>query len=65
MSNLEMKVDALMRFATAPSGTDRERARAELVDLLEGKTPPVPFDTYSEVCRCLLELGVSDHLLCP
>lgn len=63
MSNLEMKVDALMRFAVAPSGTDRERAKAELFDLLDGKTPPAPFDTHGAILEALLELGVPDHLI--
>ena len=63
MSNLEMKVDALMRFVVAPSGTDRERAKAELFDLMDGKTPPAPFDTHGAILEALLELGVPDHLI--
>ena len=67
MTNLEMKVDALMRLCTA----ETEAARAEAIDRcrkLAGDTTAVSKHTHdmnleAKIRSVLLDLGVPDHII--
>lgn len=67
MSNLEMKIDALMRLCTAETEKSRAEAMATCREML-GKstvpgTPDKERDMDAAIRKVLLELGVPDHLL--
>lgn len=66
MSNLEMKVDALMRLCTAETEEGRAEAMATCREMLDNSVPstsPVKKrDVDATIRRVLLELGVPDHL---
>lgn len=62
MSNLEMRVDALMRLCMAESDQERQKLRGEVRGLMGAKHAPAP-DTESMIRQILLELGAPDHLL--
>ena len=62
MSNLEKRVDALMRLCTAEAQVDREKVREELKKMLEFNRRGRP-DPEQEIRRILLELGAPDHLV--
>ena len=67
MSNLEMKVDALMRLCTAETEEGRAEAMATCRKILDGSAavaPPVPERNMdAAIRRMLLDLGVPDHVL--
>lgn len=65
MSNLEMKLDAVLRLCTAEDPHEVAAAREELRGLMQSsrKTKPEPIDPETEVRRILLELGAPDHLV--
>lgn len=66
MSILELKIEALMRFCTAETDDAREKALAELREIMKNQ-PAQPWDMAIVdkdlmINRRLLELGVPDHL---
>lgn len=60
MSNMEKKLDAVVRCLTAGNEEERARARDALRSL--SKESQQPRDREGEICRLLLELGVPDHI---
>lgn len=66
MSILEIKIDAIMRFCIAESDDAREKALAELREIM--KNPPISSNGMADadknrlIRKLLLELGVPDHL---
>lgn len=62
MSNLEKRVDALMRLCMAEEESDRSRVREEIKRLLELKKYG-GMDPEQEIRKILLELGAPDHLV--
>lgn len=67
MSNLEMKVDALMRLCTAETEESRAEAMATCRGMLDSSAvaaPPVKERNVDAAIRqVLLDLGVPDHIL--
>lgn len=64
MSNLEMKIDALMRYCTAESVTDAYAVRDELRQLMKShQGGQIEANTETIVRKVLLELGVPEHLI--
>ena len=61
MSNLQLKIDAVMRLATANTIDERNAALEEVLRLLEEPSAPVP-DAESIIQDILLEIGAPDHL---
>lgn len=61
MSNLEKRVDALMRLCVTEDEADRRELREELRNYLRDRQ--VLEDPETEVRRILLELGAPDHLV--
>ena len=66
MSDLEMKVDALIRLATAEDSDTLKKAKEEIFRLMDStqngqEIPTVDYE--NEVRRALLELGVPDHIV--
>lgn len=61
MTNVEKKIDALMRYVTATSPEEHRAIRAELKTLME--SPAEVFDLEGQICNLLLELGAPDHLV--
>ncbi len=62
MSNLEQKVDAMMRLCVSENQKDRDKIREEIRQYLMYFQPAVP-DPEQEIRRILLELGAPDHLV--
>lgn len=66
MSNLEMKVDALMRLCTAETEESRAEAMANCRAFLSNSTVAAPQvkerDLEATIRRVLLDLGVPDHI---
>ncbi len=62
MSNLEMKVDAMMRLCVSENERDRDRIREEIRHYLL-HVHPGNLDPEQEIRRILLELGAPDHLV--
>lgn len=67
MSNLEMKVDALMRLCTAETEEGRAEAMATCRGILDNSipsaTPVAQRNVDATIRRVLLDLGVPDHIL--
>ena len=61
MSNLEKRVEAMMRLCVAEKEEDREQIRREIRNYLF-HTQRGSLDPEREVRRLLLELGAPDHL---
>ena len=61
MSNLEKKVDAMMRLCISENEMDREKLREEIRYYLT-HLPSGHLDPEQEIRRILLELGAPDHL---
>lgn len=61
MSNLQLKIDAVMRLATANTIEERNAALEEVCRLLEEPSAPV-LDAESIIQDILLEIGAPDHL---
>lgn len=67
MSNIEMKLDAIMRCLTADNNGDREKARADMRSLMEQATPEVAPKLPAErveniIINTLLNLGVPAYI---
>ena len=67
MSNIEMKLDAIMRCLTADNNDDREQARADMRSLMEQVNPEVAPKLPAErveniIINTLLDLGVPAHI---
>lgn len=62
MSNLEKKVDAMMRLCVSENEKDRDRIREEIRQYLI-HFDPGKMDPEQEIRRILLELGAPDHLV--
>lgn len=63
MSNLEMKIDALVRLHLCDDMTERSEILKYLRQLSEGTPEPTPaVDIKSKVTSALLELGVPDSI---
>lgn len=62
MSNLEQKMEAVMRLCVAEDEGDRRRIREEIRNYLL-HSPGAPMDPEQEIRRLLLELGAPDHLV--
>ncbi|MGM9588577.1 MAG: sporulation initiation factor Spo0A C-terminal domain-containing protein [Faecousia sp.] len=62
MSNLEMKVDAMMRLCVSENEKDRDKIREEIRHYLL-HAQPGGLDPEQEIRRILLELGAPDHLV--
>jgi two-component system response regulator (stage 0 sporulation protein A) len=63
MRNLEMQIAALMRLCTAERETDKQRARAEVMDYLSRSRRQLCTDPEYLTRQILLELGAPDHLV--
>lgn len=65
MSNLEMKIEALMRLAVAEDAAERKQAKEGIRTLMgRSEQPPlVKTDLESEARRVLLEMGVPDGIM--
>lgn len=63
MSNLEKKIDALMRLCTAEQESDRRKAKEEVLRYLARTSTCVSSDPEFWVREILLELGAPDHLV--
>ena len=63
MRNLEMQIAALMRLCTAERETDKQRARAEVLDYLTRSRQQPCTDPEYLIRQILLELGAPDHLV--
>lgn len=61
MSNLEKRIDAMMRLCLAEKEVDRNRIREEIRGYLRQKNLG-QMDPEEEIRRILLELGSPDHL---
>ena len=62
MTNLEKKVDALIRVILADNQSDFTKAKAELMLLsLDGREEPV--EVEGEIRKILMEIGMPDKLL--
>ena len=61
MSNLEQKVEAVMRLCMCDNERDRDKIREEIRQYLIHFDPGV-MDPEQEIRRILLELGAPDHL---
>lgn len=62
MSNLEKKVEAMMRLCVTENEKDRDRLREEIRHYLSQLSPGA-MDPEQEIRRILLELGAPDHLV--
>lgn len=67
MSNIEMKLDAIMRCLTADNNDDREQARVDMRSLMEQANPEVAPKLPAErveniIINTLLDLGVPAHI---
>jgi len=62
MSNLEKRVDALMRLCAAEEDADRGLIREEIKRMLERRQNG-RLDPEQEIRKILLELGAPDHLV--
>ena len=63
MTDLEKKLDALMRLCTAEDNDSYEAAKKEVRSLMTAaEKPKAEPGLEAEVCRVLTELGVPDHL---
>lgn len=62
MEELQKKIDAVMRLATANTIEERNAALEEAIRLLEAPSTPAP-DAESIIRDILQELGAQDHLL--
>lgn len=64
MSELEKKLDAIMRLVTAEDSDEVNAARNEIRQLMAAKPEKITskMDAEEEVRKILLELGVPDHL---
>ena len=64
MRNLEMKVEAIMRFCVAETENDRADALAEIREMLRASagTPAGATDVDATIRRILLDIGVPDRL---
>ena len=62
MSNLEKKVDAMMRLCVAENEQDKDQLRQEIRNYLL-HTCRGSLDPEQEIRRILLELGAPDHLV--
>ena len=58
MSNLEMKVDALMRYCTAQDTVTQTKAREDMQALLDSKNGPKTQDLDKIIRNHLTELGM-------
>lgn len=63
MSNLEKKIDALMRLCTAEQETERRKAKEEVLLFLRGGNAGTCCDPEYWIREILLELGAPDHLV--
>jgi two-component system response regulator (stage 0 sporulation protein A) len=63
MSNLEKKVDALVRLALSESSIERTTLMWQLKDLMTDAPEPCAVNTEIKVRRILLKIGVPDNLL--
>ena len=67
MSNLEMKVDAIMRLCTAETEEGRAEAMTTCRGILDNSIPSAPpvaqRNVDATIRRVLLDLGVPDHIL--
>ena len=64
MSELEKKLDAIMRLVMAEGSDEVNAARNEIRQLMEAKSEDSPkADAEAEVRKILLELGMPDHLV--
>lgn len=61
MSNLEKRIDAMMRLCVAEQEADKKRIREEIRNYLLHKNLG-EMDPEQEIRRILLELGAPDHL---
>lgn len=61
MSNLEKRIDAMMRLCLAEKEADKARIREEIRNYLRQKQRGT-MDAEEEIRRILLELGAPDHL---
>lgn len=62
MSNLAKKVDALMRLVASEDGPSYDKAKAEVLRLMNGSEKPAVFDLENEVREALTTLGVPEHI---
>lgn len=63
MNNLEMQIDALVRFCTAEEESERSAARDEVLRLMQYRHQPQPKDAEGHVRQILLELGAPENLM--
>lgn len=65
MSNLEMKLDALLRLFTTENQEEAAAIRKDLRQMVSGvyKVRPAVVDPEYEVRHILMELGAPDHLV--
>jgi two-component system response regulator (stage 0 sporulation protein A) len=66
MNNIEMKMDAIMRFLTAGNNQDREQALADMRSLMQGgsvESDPNPNKNVEDIVLDILtEMGVPAHI---
>lgn len=64
MSEMEKKINALMRLATAEDSDAMAAAKAEIVELMKpaAKKDPGEFCVEAEVRRILTEIGMPEHI---
>ena len=63
MSNLEMKVNALMRLVASEDAVSYDTAKAEILRLMGEGNRDTPADMEAEIIKVLLELGMPQHIL--
>ena len=63
MSNIEMKLDAMMRFVTSETDAERNKARAELRELASNPAvKPAAVHLKASITAVLIEIGVPCHI---
>ena len=63
MSNLEMKVNALMRLVASEDGPGYDAAKAEILRLMNVSAAPAELDVEEEITKVLLDIGMPQHVL--
>ena len=63
MSNLEKKVDALIRLCTAGGDEEQKKSALDELEVLMNETPSTGNDAERVIRTLLMELGVPEHIL--
>lgn len=63
MSNLEKKVDALIRLCTAGGDEEQKKSALDELEVLMNETPSTGSDAEGVIRTLLMELGVPEHIL--